>query len=152
MPRLMSDDLDALAGEYVLGTLDADERAQAQARLAADADFAALVRSWEIRLGELSAMVEPIEPLPHTWSRIKARIGGAAPAAPMRLPEVEAAASPAARPDTGVVDLTPRLRRWRQAAAAVGALAAGLLLFVAVQGLSPDLLPAALRPRPQVGE
>ena len=35
------DEIDALAGEYVLGTLDVDERRAAEARLAADAVFRA---------------------------------------------------------------------------------------------------------------
>ena len=63
----MSEDLiagerDALAGEYVLGTLDANERAAAQGLLAANSEFAAKVRLWERRLGELHLMVEPVEP------------------------------------------------------------------------------------------
>jgi anti-sigma-K factor RskA len=41
------DELDALAGEYVLGTLGADERRAAEARLAADAAFEAAVAAWE---------------------------------------------------------------------------------------------------------
>ncbi|MGA8410627.1 MAG: anti-sigma factor, partial [Xanthobacteraceae bacterium] len=41
------DDRDVLAAEYVLGTLDAAERAQAEALVRADASFATLVRGWE---------------------------------------------------------------------------------------------------------
>src|ERR1700680_2149255 len=54
-------DTDVLAGEYVLGTLDPDERAAAHNLIAADAAFAAKVKVWERRLGELHLMVEPIE-------------------------------------------------------------------------------------------
>lgn len=64
---------DALAAEYVLGTLDAGELAQAQALLAADEAFAAKVKRWEHRLGELHLMVEPLEPDPAIWERIKAK-------------------------------------------------------------------------------
>ena len=44
-------DLDTLAAEYVLGTLDGPERAQAQAVLGVDEAFSAKVRIWERRLG-----------------------------------------------------------------------------------------------------
>ena len=48
------DELDGLAGEYVLGTLSADERAAAEARYAADAEFRRLVSDWEARLQPLA--------------------------------------------------------------------------------------------------
>lgn len=68
------DDRDALAAEYVLGTLDADERVRAESMMSADATFTALVRRWELRLGELHAMVEPVEPPAQVWDKIKANI------------------------------------------------------------------------------
>jgi anti-sigma-K factor RskA len=71
------DDRDALAAEYVLGTLSAEERGQAEALLARDATFAETVRSWEHRLGELNVMVEAVEPAPDVWERIKTGIDGA---------------------------------------------------------------------------
>ena len=71
------DDRDALAAEYVLGTLSAEERGQADALLARDATFAETVRSWEHRLGELNVMVEAVEPAPGLWERIKTGIDGA---------------------------------------------------------------------------
>jgi anti-sigma-K factor RskA len=71
------DDRDALAAEYVLGTLSAEERGQAEALLARDATFAETVRSWEHRLGELNVMVEAVEPAPDLWERIKTGIDGA---------------------------------------------------------------------------
>jgi hypothetical protein len=67
-------DTDVLAGEYVLGTLDPDERAAAHDLIAADGAFAAKVKVWERRLGELHLMVEPIEPEGDVWPRIKARL------------------------------------------------------------------------------
>jgi anti-sigma-K factor RskA len=71
------DDRDALAAEYVLGTLSAEERDQAEALLAKDAGFAETVRLWEHRLGELNVMVEAVEPPPELWERIKTGIDGA---------------------------------------------------------------------------
>ena len=52
----------ALAAEYVLGTLDADERTRANVLLDVDHSFRGMVRIWERRLGELHLMVEPVEP------------------------------------------------------------------------------------------
>ena len=65
---------DALAAEYVLGTLDANERAVAQALMAADEQFVVKVKWWERRLGELHLMVEPVEPEVGIWERIKSKM------------------------------------------------------------------------------
>ncbi|MEP9378904.1 hypothetical protein ABLE91_19460 [Aquabacter sp. CN5-332] len=56
------EELRRTAAEYVLGTLDADQRAAVREWMAADPDFAALVRLWETRfapLHELSASARP---------------------------------------------------------------------------------------------
>ena len=74
---MQDDDRDALAAEYVLGTLSLEERGQAEALLARDAGFAETVRLWEHRLGELNVMVEAVEPPPDVWERIKTGIDGA---------------------------------------------------------------------------
>src|SRR5712691_3992407 len=76
---LNEDDLSALAAEYVIGTLDPDERARANALLDVDEGFRALVRAWERRLGELHLMVEPVEPDGRIWDRISDRLGVRAP-------------------------------------------------------------------------
>jgi hypothetical protein len=72
------DHMDALAAEYVLGSLDFEERARARNLLEADPTFAAKVQLWERRFGELHLMVAPVEPDSSIWVRIKAK-----------LPEVE---------------------------------------------------------------
>ena len=47
MPGIVNEnDLSALAAEYVIGTLDPDERARANGMLDADEGFRALVRAW----------------------------------------------------------------------------------------------------------
>lgn len=74
---MYDDDRDALAAEYVLGTLSADERDQAEALLVIDPGFAEIVRVWERRLGELNVMVEAVEPPPDVWDRIKTEVDGA---------------------------------------------------------------------------
>lgn len=87
-----SEDHIALAAEYALGTLDADERTQVETMMAVDIEFAALVQAWEFRLGPLNQMVGLVEPRPVVWENIKAAIGHAgAPQAPLVLPETPAA-------------------------------------------------------------
>src|ERR1700753_3708336 len=70
-----SEDHIALAAEYALGTLDADERAQVEAMMSVDADFAAVVQAWEFRLGVLNQMVGSVEPPADLWERIRTAIG-----------------------------------------------------------------------------
>jgi anti-sigma-K factor RskA len=72
---MYDDAQDALAAEYVLGTLSADEREHAEALLTLDPAFATSVQMWERRLGELNVMVEAVEPPPEVWDKIKAEIG-----------------------------------------------------------------------------
>ncbi len=50
---LDQDEKDVLAAEYVLGTLDSDDRANVEMLFTLDPDFAAAVAKWERRLGEL---------------------------------------------------------------------------------------------------
>lgn len=76
------DDLSALAAEYVIGTLDPDERTRANVLLDVNEGFRELVRVWERRLGELHLMVEPVEPDPRILERIKSRLGVHLPQAP----------------------------------------------------------------------
>jgi len=91
--------LDALAGEFVLGTLDSEERSQAQALLDSDQSFAARVKLWERRLGELHLMVEPVEPDAKLWERIKEKVPQAPPGTELKLPEPPAEAKPPAAPE-----------------------------------------------------
>jgi hypothetical protein len=97
-------DLDTLAAEYVLGTLDGPERAQAQAVLGVDEAFAAKVRIWERRLGELHLMVEPVDPDGEIWVRIKAKMPAPEPSQEIKPPEPAGIepkeAVPAAESDT----------------------------------------------------
>ena len=89
MSGLMSDvdHTNALAAEYVLGTLDSEEREQARALLGADTAFAGKVVQWERRLGELHLMVEPVEPDGQIWTRIKSKMPETQSRSNARLPE-----------------------------------------------------------------
>jgi anti-sigma-K factor RskA len=144
-----TDDTDTpemLAAEYVLGTLASNEREQAEILIANDPAFAALVRAWEQRLGQLQAMVASVEPPPETWARIQARLDGVEPSAAMLLPHPDHAARIAA--EGNVIDLRKRLGRWRQVSAGLAAIAAVLLAVVLTTALDPELLPVPLRPKP----
>ena len=175
-----SEDHIALAAEYALGTLDADERAQVETMMAVDTEFAAVVQAWEYRLGALNQMVGSIEPRPVVWENIQAAIkNSTANQAPLVLPEAPpqppaqpvvepvmaeptvspAVASPAvASPVTAdttndnsnVIQLTGRVRRLRGIASIATAVAAALIGMLAVQVYRPELLPEGLRPKPRI--
>ena len=72
----MSDqpDRDLLAAEYVLGSLEGEERADAERLLAADPAFARSVAAWQQRLTPLAAHVAPVVPPADLWGRIEAAI------------------------------------------------------------------------------
>ena len=67
---LNDEELQALAGEYVLGTLPLAERVQVEQRLTNDAALRAAVDNWEQRLLPLTALAPPAEPSPQLWPRI----------------------------------------------------------------------------------
>jgi anti-sigma-K factor RskA len=111
--EMYDDDRDALAAEYVLGTLSADERDQAEALLAIDPGFAETVRSWERRLGELNVMVEAVEPPAEVWDKIRTGIGGfgnySAAGAESGLPAIDEVA-PQTAPGVVPAPPTPEFR------------------------------------------
>jgi len=69
-----------VAGEYVLGVLEASERSAVAPRIEREPTFANEVASWEERLGGLADEVKPVEPPDAAWSRIEAAIAAPAPA------------------------------------------------------------------------
>ena len=163
-----SEDHIALAAEYALGTLDADERAQAEALMSIDREFTAMVEAWQHRLGALNQMVGSIEPRPEVWDRIRAAVASSDPQTPLLLPEAppppanDVGVQPAngvglqpandvgvqaATVDTAnVVRLSAQARRWRNVATFTTAIAAALVAMVATQVYRPDVLPDGLRP------
>lgn len=118
---------DLLAGEYVLGVLDADQRRAAQARIGSDAGFARLVADWEQRLAPLLAEFGDAEVPPHLWPRIRTQLGWPA------VGSADVAAKPGLWQSTGF---------WR---AATGLAAAAALAAVAIGPLG------LLRDDPDVG-
>jgi anti-sigma-K factor RskA len=148
----------ALAAEYALGTLDADERAQVETMMSVDKEFTAMVQAWEHKLGVLNQMVGSVEPRPEVWDRIKAATGLSEAQAPLVLPEAspppspaapEVVEPPAAVDTSNVIRLSAQTSRWRRVATFASAIAAALIAMIGVQIYQPDLLPAGLRPKPR---
>jgi anti-sigma-K factor RskA len=174
-----SEDHIALAAEYALGTLDAEERAQVEAMMSVDKDFTVMVEAWEQKLGVLNQMVGTVEPRPIVWENIKAAVGHSGAQASLLLPEAppvaaelvqsealqpEALRREASQPEalspevtppeiaadnSNVIRLSAQARRWRNVATAMTAIAAALVAMVTLGLYQPDLLPAGLRPKPR---
>jgi anti-sigma-K factor RskA len=150
-----SEDHIALAAEYALGTLDADERAQVETMMSVDKDFMAMVAAWEQKLAALNQMVGSVEPRPLVWDNIKTAIGLSEPQAPLMLPQAPSPVAavvpaPVETVDTSnVIQMSGRIRRLRSIATFATALAAALVAMLAVQVFQPDLLPEGIRPKPR---
>lgn len=71
------DELDALAAEYVLGTLAAGLRTEVESRLDHDAELRHAVDAWEQRLLPLTELAAPRTPSPLLWRRIERSVGQA---------------------------------------------------------------------------
>ena len=151
-----SEDHIALAAEYALGTLDADERAQVETMMSVDKDFTAMVQAWEHKLGVLNQMVGSVEPRPEVWDRIRTAVELSQPQASLVLPEAppppvasEVVEPAAAVASSNVLRLSTQARRWRNVATFTTAIAAALVAMIAVGIYQPDLLPDRIRPKPR---
>jgi anti-sigma-K factor RskA len=150
-----SEDHIALAAEYALGTLDAEERAQVEAMMSVDGGFAVMVEAWQQKLGALNQMVGTVEPRPLIWENIKAAIGRSGAQQPLVPPNAPAPPVPEivqpaiAADNSNVIQFSRQARRWRGIATAMTAIAAALIAMVTIGLYQPDLLPAALRPAPR---
>jgi anti-sigma-K factor RskA len=119
----MNEEREIAAAEYVLGTLHADERTLFASVLAQDAEAKAAVADWEKRLAPLGAAVAGVAPPAAVWARIESLLQPA----PRPFAVVEGGGAGA---ESDAPALRRSLARWRAAAAAAGALAAGLAIFV----------------------
>jgi anti-sigma-K factor RskA len=99
-------DINGTASEYVLGTLDASERASVQSRRVYDRGLDASILEWENRLAPLADLVAGISPPAGLFAKIVTRIDGQA---------------------ATVVSLRKRVNFWRRAAVGMSAIAATLL-------------------------
>lgn len=115
----MSDppDRDMLAAEYVLGTLDGEDRDEASRLLRDDPAFVAAVRAWEARLAPLANAVAPVAPPADLWGRIAAATLGTA----------------AGADNVVALSLRRRLRVWQASTVVALAVAASLAAFVVLR-------------------
>ena len=125
-----SEELRVLAGEYVLGVLDAHESDEVAAALAVNAELRRAVVFWERRLHPLSSLAISAEPPSGTWQAIEARIR-------------TKTAKPVAR------SFWTNLALWRWSTAGFAAAAAALALWIAVTPVPGPSLVAILHPPQQ---
>ena len=120
-PTLRPEDRDAAAGEYVLGTLSAEEHAAFVQQLAVDTDLQALVYAWQDHLLGLARHAAPVEPPATLWPRIEQRLG----ATP--LPAATRPSAPANQPSWRLV------RLWQSASGFAAAAAVALAVLLVQQ-------------------
>ncbi len=119
-----SGDPSGLAAEYVLGTLDAEEKAEAEALLRSSGAFAAEVEAWRRRLDPLLEAA-PATPPAGVFEEVLAAIGAREDGAP-----------------AAIVQLRRRAAIWKWTAAAATALAASLLVVIASRIPGPPATPS----------
>lgn len=78
-------DDDVLAGELVLGVLNAQQRAAAQARAESETQFAQRVSAWERRLAPWLSDTVAVAAPAHVWPQIRSRLGWQSTDAPRGL-------------------------------------------------------------------
>lgn len=124
------DEIEMLAAEYALGTLDADERAVVDARRGLEPDLAAAIGDWERRLAPMLGEVTEEAPPPDLLARISRRIGTLSEAGALR-----------AGGSAEIAELRGRIVVWRRAAFTAGLLAATLAGVVLYRDIVADQRP-----------
>lgn len=129
-------DPDLQAGEYVLGVLEAAERAAAETRATEDVEFAAAIRLWERRLGPLHELIVPVAAPEAVWPRVAARLDNfpQSPRNRRSFARTVAEMAESAGPEAGLA-LARRMRRWRAVAILAGAVAISLAGFLVAEAL-----------------
>jgi anti-sigma-K factor RskA len=108
--------IDALAAEYVLGTLGGRARRRFERWRSREWHVERRVQAWEERLSGLALRLPPMRPSPHVWTQIEKRISRTVPGG---VPPAAARARPA--------PVTPKRSPWQ-------AIAAGIVLFAVLIG------------------
>lgn len=130
----ISEELEADAGEYVLGTLPDHERNMFEMRLRADPVARQAVARWESSLAPLAGLAQPRAPQPELFQRIEGTIKAQARPAPPSRRRGRILSLLAWLPD--------RLTWWRSAAAVLALLV--LLLGAGLWWRPAQPLPASL--------
>jgi len=167
-----SDDHIALAAEYALGTLDADERALVETMMIVDPGFLEMVEVWDRTLAPLHQMVASAEPPSDLWEKIRSSAFPPKEHSPFTFspetPAMEAATLDGVpEPVVGerpvpIADGEPEgdrtvvstpvaaSRGGRMFGAFMTAVAACLAAVISLQIYRPDLLPESLRIKPKI--
>jgi anti-sigma-K factor RskA len=130
---MTDNDIDGLAAEYVLGSLDPDERRAVDARCKVDRELGDALAAWEKRLAPLSDWVPGIEPPAHVLDRITGRLWG-------QGGDRDAYTAQYTAQVLQLAQLRQGKSRWRAIAIGVSAIAACLAVVVTslVQHLPPS--------------
>jgi anti-sigma-K factor RskA len=108
------EELEILAGEYVLGVLDAGQVAEVVNAIATNTRLRAAVTFWQDKLDPLTEIVVPASPPTNAWDAISRRIK------PARSSH-----------------MWNGIRFWRWSSAGLAAVAAALILYIALAPISP---------------
>jgi anti-sigma-K factor RskA len=145
----IADDPDLIAGEYVLGTLEAGERVAAEEFATREPGFAAAVIAWERRLAPLNELIVSVEPPIDVWPKIAEALDHTVQPERIRQAAFMTRVAEISRfYGANFADvLVQRQRRWRVAAMAGFAIAVALGGMLITQSLRP---PAARAPAERV--
>src|SRR5579872_715593 len=146
--------LQVLAGEYVLGVLDAAEMRAVRQRSVDDPALAAAITTWEAQLAPLAATLPETAPPPALWARIERDIAAAAPApTPILMPRRIGLRAPPGRlgsalppPRAAAAVSVRRVWPWQAATGFSLALAASLGAFLVLPHNAAPLRLAVLMP------
>lgn len=130
------DELDLLAAEYVLGTLDYRERAAFADRLRTEDAARRSVARWERRLDGLYDAVPPLDPPSEVWTRVERSLGAVRP---FRILDGGGGGGRAAR----ATALEASRNRWRAGALCSGLVAAALAIVLIGRNAPPVAVPSA---------
>ncbi len=123
----MSEDIDLVAAEYVLGTLDAGERTAFAERLRGDAQARLAVTAWEWRLADLNGKIKPVTPPAGLWEGIER--GLQAPGAKMHTFKVIDGGGRSASGIGAPRALVASRDRWRAGALVSAGIATALMIY-----------------------
>ncbi len=130
------DDPDLLAAEYVLGSLDPDQRHALEVAARSDLSIGQAIATWEARLAPLAETVPAASPPPELWQRLVLAAG-------LGVPVVARPVARSSRPARSKASAGP----WKAATAASLMLAAGLGAYAfGPQQSTADPMFAALSP------
>jgi anti-sigma-K factor RskA len=135
----ITDDTDLLVGEYVLGTLERDERRKLEAIAVREPSVTAAIMIWERRLAPLHELVAPVAAPADIWANIESQLEDIEQDTRVRGPGFFEVVSGLARSQGAetAMELVNKLRRWRMVAFVSTAVAFALAAFVVAVVVRP---------------